>query len=66
MRESWAAQYYESTLDHDEQVLMGDFRGGTSDFSLLRVGPGVRKRGRTAGDLLGNNGVGLLAFLEIY
>ena len=34
-----AAQYYESTLDHDELILIGDFGGGTSDFSLLRVGP---------------------------
>jgi hypothetical chaperone protein len=54
-----AAHYYESTLDHDELILIGDFGGGTSDFSLLRVGPGVRKRGRTAADLLGNGGVGV-------
>jgi hypothetical chaperone protein len=54
-----AAHYYESTLDHDELILIGDFGGGTSDFSLLRVGPGVRRRGRTPADLLGNSGVGL-------
>jgi hypothetical chaperone protein len=54
-----AACAYESTLDHDELILIGDFGGGTSDFSLLRVGPTVRKRGRTAKDLLGNSGVGL-------
>ena len=54
-----AAYAYESTLDHDELILIGDFGGGTSDFSLLHVGPGVRKRGRTAKDLLGNSGVGL-------
>jgi len=54
-----AAYAYESTLDHDELILIGDFGGGTSDFSLLRVGPGVRKRGRTPQDLLGNSGVGL-------
>jgi hypothetical chaperone protein len=54
-----AAYAYESTLDHDELILIGDFGGGTSDFSLLHVGPGVRKRGRTARDLLGNSGVGL-------
>ena len=54
-----AAYHYESTLDHDELILIGDFGGGTSDFSLLRVGPGVRKRGRTPQDLLGNSGVGL-------
>jgi hypothetical chaperone protein len=54
-----AASAYESTLDHDELILIGDFGGGTSDFSLLRVGPGVRRRGRTPQDLLGNSGVGL-------
>lgn len=54
-----AAHYYESRLDHDELILIGDFGGGTSDFSLLRVGPDVRKRGRTPGDLLGNSGIGL-------
>jgi hypothetical chaperone protein len=54
-----AARYYESTLDHDQLILIGDFGGGTSDFSLLRVGPGIRRRGRTAADLLGNAGIGL-------
>jgi hypothetical chaperone protein len=54
-----AAYAYESSLDHDELILIGDFGGGTSDFSLLRVGPEVRRRGRTANDLLGNSGVGL-------
>src|SRR5271168_1634519 len=54
-----AAHYYESTLDHDELILIGDFGGGTSDFSLIHVGPEIRKRGRTPADLLGNSGVGL-------
>jgi hypothetical chaperone protein len=54
-----AACAYESTLDHDELILIGDFGGGTSDFSLLRVGPEVHRRGRTPQDLLGNSGVGL-------
>src|ERR1700723_2312329 len=54
-----AAYASESTLDHDELIPIGDFGGGTSDFSLLQVGPGVRKRGRSARDLLGNSGVGL-------
>jgi hypothetical chaperone protein len=54
-----AAHHYESTLDHDELILIGDFGGGTSDFSLLRVGPGIRSRGRAPSDLLGNSGVGI-------
>jgi len=41
-----AAHHYESTLDHDQLILIGDFGGGTSDFSVVRVGPGVRRRGR--------------------
>jgi len=54
-----AAHYYESTLDHDELILIGDFGGGTSDFSLIHVGPTIRKRGRVGADLLGNSGLGL-------
>src|SRR5580698_7448213 len=54
-----AAYAYESTLDHDELILIGDFGGGTSDFSLVHVGPGIRKRGRKPEDLLGNSGLGL-------
>ena len=56
-----AAYAYESTLDHDELILIGDFGGGTSDFSLLHVGPGVRARGRTAKDFLATAGSGLRA-----
>ncbi len=50
-----AAYAYEATLDHRELVLIGDFGGGTSDFSLLRVGPGSSAQGR----VLGTSGVGL-------
>ncbi len=54
-----AAHYYESTLDRDELILIGDFGGGTSDFSLVHVGPSILRRGRTPHDLIGNAGVGL-------
>ena len=37
-----AALDYEQTLDHDEVVLVADFGGGTSDFSVVRVGPSCR------------------------
>ncbi len=53
-----AAHYYESTLDHDELILIGDFGGGTSDFSLVHVGPTVR-RDRVSGSIVGNAGVGV-------
>jgi hypothetical chaperone protein len=52
-----AAFFYESTLDHDELILIGDFGGGTSDFSVLRVGPtAIRER---AHRILGTEGVAL-------
>jgi hypothetical chaperone protein len=54
-----AAYQYESTLDHDELIMIGDFGGGTSDFSLVKVGPTTRDEGRTDADLLGNAGVGV-------
>ncbi len=53
-----AAHYYESTLDHDELILIGDFGGGTSDFSLVHVGPTAR-RGGASGNIVGNAGVGI-------
>jgi hypothetical chaperone protein len=40
-----AAYFYESTLDHDERIVIADFGGGTSDFSLLKVGPRLKRRG---------------------
>lgn len=40
-------------------ILIGDFGGGTSDFSLVHVGPTVRQRGRRPADLLGNAGIGI-------
>jgi hypothetical chaperone protein len=54
-----AAHYYESTLDHDELILIGDFGGGTSDFSLVHVGPKSRTSGTAANRLLGNGGIGM-------
>ncbi len=52
-----AAYFYESGLDHDETIVIADFGGGTSDFSLLRVGPGVRRRGRERRDILATVGL---------
>jgi hypothetical chaperone protein len=54
-----AAHYYQSTLDRDELILIGDFGGGTSDFSLVQVGPASRRSGRISGDILGNAGLGI-------
>lgn len=54
-----AAFYYESTLDHDELILIGDFGGGTSDFSLLKVGPSQRNIEGKSRQVLGNEGLPL-------
>ena len=46
-----AAYAYQSTLDHTETILIGDFGGGTSDFSLLTIGPGSERK------VMGNAGL---------
>jgi len=54
-----AAYQYEQQLDHDELVLIADFGGGTSDFSLIRLGPAARQRGQRSNDILGTDGVAI-------
>lgn len=53
-----AAYYYEMRLDHEELVLVADFGGGTSDFSLLQVGPQYRKM-KEERKIIGTEGVAL-------
>lgn len=52
-----AAYHYEGRLERDELILIADFGGGTSDFSLLRVGPGQRGRPHHERSVLGTEGV---------
>jgi hypothetical chaperone protein len=52
-----AAYSYEQTLDRDELIMIGDFGGGTSDFSILRIGPGVRRSRHLRDNIIGNDGV---------
>jgi len=52
-----AAYHYERELARDERILIADFGGGTSDFSLLWVGPS--QRGRRSEAILGHDGVGI-------
>ncbi len=54
-----AAHAYEASLDRDELVLIGDFGGGTSDFCLLHVGPGLRTLKERGETIVGVSGVGL-------
>ncbi len=46
---------YESTLTHAETVLIGDFGGGTSDFTVMRLGTGHTNDRRD--DILASGGV---------
>ena len=52
-----AALNYETTVQHEQLVLVADIGGGTSDFSLVRVGPLRRKHAERKDDILGNHGV---------
>ena len=52
-----AALDYETTVDHEQVVLVADIGGGTSDFSLVRVGPAQSQRIDRRDDILGNHGV---------
>ena len=52
-----AALDFETTIDHEQIVLVADIGGGTSDFSLVRVGPQQRQRADRRADILANHGV---------
>jgi hypothetical chaperone protein len=52
-----AAYHYEETAPGEEVVLVADIGGGTSDFSVIRIGPERRGRMDRRDDLLGNSGV---------
>lgn len=52
-----AALHYETTAPREELVLIVDIGGGTSDVSVVRVGPGRAARPDRADDILGNDGI---------
>lgn len=52
-----AAFDYESTLSHEELVLIVDIGGGTSDFSLVRLSPERARQLERRSDILANAGV---------
>ena len=52
-----AAHHYEQTVESEELVLIADIGGGTSDFSIIRVGPQYRDRADRSRDVLANAGV---------
>lgn len=52
-----AAFDYEARLDHEALVLVADIGGGTSDFSLVRVGPERARHLHRKADVLAHHGV---------
>ena len=52
-----AALDHEQRIDREQLVLVADIGGGTSDFSLVRVGPQRRAASDRRSDILGNHGV---------
>ncbi len=52
-----AALDYESTIDAEQLVLVADIGGGTSDFSLVRVGPHRHGLIERKDDILANHGI---------
>lgn len=54
-----AAHHYEQTVEEEKLVLIADIGGGTSDFSVVRVGPRQRRRVDRADDVLANAGLRL-------
>jgi hypothetical chaperone protein len=52
-----AAFDHERGIAHEEIVLVADIGGGTSDFSVVRVGPGRARRLERKDDILANHGV---------
>jgi len=52
-----AALHYESTLGREELAVIADIGGGTSDFSVVRLGPDRARLPDRAPDILANDGV---------
>jgi len=54
-----AAYKYQQRLDHDELVLIADFGGGTSDFSLVQLQAQSPSAGKAQTSVIGTDGVGI-------
>lgn len=52
-----AAHHYEQTVQSEELALIADIGGGTSDFSIIRVGPQHRDRADRGRDVLATAGI---------
>ena len=54
-----AALDFEASLAREELVLVVDIGGGTSDFSVVRLGPARRGQADRSGDVLASDGIHL-------
>ncbi len=52
-----AALDYEQQVTGEELALIADIGGGTSDFSVVRIGPDRRGKPDRSGDILANDGI---------
>lgn len=52
-----AALAYEATLTKDEAVLVADFGAGTTDLTVMQLGPSRRGRADRRGDVVASSGV---------
>ncbi|XXF81507.1 Hsp70 family protein [Myxococcaceae bacterium GXIMD 01537] len=52
-----AALAYEAQLSRDELVLVADFGAGTTDLTLMRLGPSRRGRPDRRADVVGSSGI---------
>lgn len=52
-----ASLAYEQHLKHEELVLVGDFGGGTSDFSIMRLDPNSRLESDRRNDMIAKGGI---------
>jgi hypothetical chaperone protein len=52
-----AAAQYEQTATREETILVADIGGGTSDFSIVRIGPERHRQADRRHDILANTGV---------
>ncbi len=52
-----AALDYERAIGREEIALIADIGGGTSDFSVVRLGPARARKSDRKGDILANDGI---------
>jgi len=52
-----AAAQYEQSATREELIMVADIGGGTSDFSIVRIGPDRRRSAERRDDILANTGV---------